>query len=258
MRIKSIIGTLLAVVLFSACSAPKKIVYFQDLQPGESGKLINAAGDIRIRPDDKLFIQVNCKDPKLTDLFNLHKASSSSSGQSTIGYTVTKEGTIDFPVLGTIHIAGMTREEVAAHIKQELISKNQAKDPVVTVEYMNLGFSVMGEVKSPGRYEIDKDKITILDALSMAGDLTIHGKRENVTVLRKENDIQKAYSINLCSVNDVYSSPAYYLQQNDVVYVEPNATRSRQSTLNENTFRSPSFWMSLVTFITTMSLIFIK
>ncbi len=260
MCIKKIIVPLLAIVLFSACSAPKKIVYFQDLQSGGSEKLTNVSEGIRIRPNDEIYIQVNCKDPVLTDLFNLTKVSTSSGfSQDRLGYTVTKEGNIDFPVLGTTHIAGKTREEAAAHIKQELTSKNLAKDPIVTVEFLNLTFSVMGEVASPGRYNIDKDNITILDALSMAGDLTVYGKRENVLVMREENGMQKAYAINLCSASEVYSSPVYYLQQNDVVYVEPNATKSRQSTVNGNTVRSTSFWVSLASLIVSVtSLLFLR
>ena len=132
------------------------------------------------------------------------------------------KGDIDFPVLGKLHVQDMTREEVAVYIKKELQSHDLIKDPVVTVEFMNLSVNVMGEVNRPGRYNIDKDHLTILDALSQAGDLTIYGKREKVLVLRNENGKQRVYGINLCSADHLYSSPVYYLQQNDVVYVEPN------------------------------------
>ena len=118
---------------------------------------------------------------------------------------------------------------------------------------MNLNFSVMGEVNRPGQYKISKDKVTILDALSMAGDLTIYGKREKVLVMREENGKQHVYGINLCSGNNIYSSPVYYLQQNDVVYVEPNGTRARQSTVNGNNVRSTSFWISLASLLTSIA-----
>ena len=152
----------------------------------------------------------------------------------------------------------MTREEVAAYIKKELQSHDLIKDPVVIVEYMNLSISVMGEVNRPGRYNIEKDELTILDALSQAGDLTIFGKREKVLVLRKENGKQRVYGINLCSGEHLYTSPVYYLQQNDVVYVEPNETKSRQSTVNGNNVRSTSFWISLASLLTSIAVLVAK
>ena len=152
----------------------------------------------------------------------------------------------------------MKREEIASYIKNELISKNLVKDPVVTVEFMNLAISVLGEVSKPGRYNIDRDKITLLDAISMAGDLTIYGKRDNVYVMRNEGGKQTSYQVNLLSAQDVYSSPAYYLQQNDVIYVEPNSVRARQSTVNGNNVRSTSFWISLASLLTTITVLFVK
>lgn len=159
---------------------------------------------------------------------------------------------------GGLHVQGMTREEVAVYIKKELQSHDLIKDPVVTVEFMNLSVNVMGEVNRPGRYNIDKDHLTILDALSQAGDLTIYGKREKVLVLRNENGTQRVYGINLCSADHLYSSPVYYLQQNDVVYVEPNDTKARQSTVNGNNVRSTSFWISLASLLTTISVLIFK
>ena len=123
---------------------------------------------------------------------------------------------------------------------------------------MNLTISVLGEVGKPGRYNIDRDKITLLEAISMAGDLTIYGKRDNVYVMRNEGGKQTSYQVNLLSAQDVYSSPAYYLQQNDVIYVEPNSVRARQSTVNGNNVRSTSFWISLASLLTTITVLFVK
>ena len=152
----------------------------------------------------------------------------------------------------------MTREEVGTYIKKELQTRDLVKEPVVTVEFLNLSVSVMGEVNTPGRYNIDKDNLTILDVLSQAGDLTIYGKRDKVLVLRKENDIQRVYGVNLCSAEQLYSSPVYYLKQNDVVYVEPNSTKARQSTVNGNTVRSTSFWLSLASLLTSIAVLIAK
>lgn len=255
-------------LLFSACNTSKRVVYFQDMQPGETEIQMPDPADITIRPEDKISIVVSSRDPQLASLFNLlyisqqintvssvnsgAGSSSNRSSQGTMGYTVDSEGNIDFPVLGKLHIAGMTREAIASYIKEELISKNLVKDPVVTVEYMNLGFSVLGEVNSPGRYGIDRDHVTLLDALSMAGDLTINGNRKKVMVMRQEGDVQRVYGVNLTSGEYVYTSPVYYVQQNDVIYVEPNNMRSNQSTVNGNTVRSASFWMSLASFLTSI------
>lgn len=255
-----------------SCSAPSHVTYFQDLRPGESEQKIIAATEIKVRPGDKLSIIVNSRDPQLTQLFNLpyvtqqlgqistSKGSGSISGtsQGISGYTVDEKGMIDFPVLGKLEVAGKNREEIAAFIKGELLAKDLVKDPVVTVEYMNLCISVLGEVASPGRYSIDRDKVTLLDAISMAGDLTIYGKREKVLVLREENGVQRVYGVNLCSAEYLYTSPVYYLRQNDVVYVEPNNVRARQATVNGNNVRSTSFWISLASLLTTVAVLVFK
>lgn len=261
---------LFAVWATCSCSAPSQVTYFQDLRPGESEQKVVAATEIKVRPGDKMSIIVNSRDPQLTQLFNLPYVGQqigqgivtvntvSNYSQGVSGYTVDEEGMIDFPVLGKIEIAGKNREEIAAFIKGELLAKNLVKDPVVTVEYMNLCISVLGEVTNPGRYSIDRDKVTILDAISMAGDLTIYGKREKVLVLREENGVQHVYGINLCSAEHLYTSPVYYLRQNDVVYVEPNNVRARQATVNGNNVRSTSFWISLASLLTTVAVLVFK
>lgn len=264
-------GLLWAVWVLVACSTPARITYFQDLRPGESEQQVVAATEIKVRPGDKLSIIVNSRDPQLTQLFNLPYvtkqlgqgtisagATSANNSQGVSGYTVDEQGMIDFPVLGKIEIAGKNREEIAAFLKEELLAKNLVKDPVVTVEYMNLCISVLGEVASPGRYSIDRDKVTLLDAISMAGDLTIYGKREKVLVLREENGVQRVYGVNLCSAEHLYTSPVYYLRQNDVVYVEPNNVRARQATVNGNNVRSTSFWISLASLLTTIAVLVFK
>lgn len=265
LRNSSIVAALLLTVAFSSCSTPKGIAYFQDVELGKTVMNITDATEITIRPKDELSILVNSQDSRLTSLFNLPIVSqqvgidnSSSTSRGLSGYTVDSKGDIDFPVIGKIHVAGLTREQVAEKIKAELTAQNMVKSPIVTVKFMNLAVSVMGEVNNPGRYNIDKDKVTLLEALSMAGDLTIYGKRDSVMVLRNENGQQHVYGVNLCSANEVYTSPAYYLQQNDVVYVKPNDTKARQSTVNGNTVRSTSFWISLASLMTTIAVLIVK
>ena len=259
---------LLAVVAaLSSCGSSKQVVYFQDLKPGETEIKLPEMKAITVRPEDKISIIVNSRDPQLTDLFNLPYVSRQlgqslrtngitvSNNQGVSAYTVDTDGEIDFPVLGKMYVAGMKREEIAEYIKNELIKENLVKDPVVTVEFANLCISVLGEVNNPGRFSIDRDKLTVLDALSMAGDLTIYGNRSKVMVLRQEGDVQRVYGLNLTSGNHVYTSPAFYLQQNDVVYVEPNAVKARQSTVNGNNVRSTSFWISLASLLTSIGIL---
>ena len=239
-----------------SCSTPKEISYFQDLESVE-GQRIGGAKGITVRPKDKISIIVNCKSPELTALFNLpyvtqrlgeNSRSTISSGYSQgyiSGYTVDDRGCVDFPVLGEVHVAGMTREEIASEIKRELREQGQATDAVVTVDFMNLYYQVLGEVARPGRYAIDKDALTILDAIGAAGDLTIYGRRDRVKVLRDEGGRMRTYEVDLCSASDLIASPVYYVRQNDVIYVDPNDVRARQSTVNGNNVRSTSFWISL-------------
>lgn len=253
-------------LLLTSCGSSKEVVYFQDLRPGESEIKLPEVQVITVRPEDKISIIVNSRDAQLTDLFNLpyvtrqlgqslRTSYSTTTNTGVSGYTVDANGDIDFPVMGKIHVAGMKREEIAEYIKGRLIGENLVKDPVVTVEFMNLCISVLGEVNNPGRFSIDRDRLTVLDALSMAGDLTIYGNRSKVLVMRQEGEVQRVYGINLTSGEHVYTSPAYYLQQNDVVYVEPNTVKARQSTVNGNNIRSTSFWLSLASLLTSVAVL---
>ena len=259
MKFFKILSLTLMLLTAVSCGTPKEITYFQDLKPGQTQLAITDPVEIRVRPKDKLSILVNAPDPKLSNMFNLPivsqqigQESATGSSRGVSGYTVDSEGNITFPVLGKVRVDGMTREQIAEYLTTQLKEQELIKDPVVTVEFMNLFVSVMGEVNHAGRIKIDRDNFTILDALSEAGDLTIFGKRERVLVLRQENGKQHVYGVNLCDARQIYSSPVYYLQQNDVVYVEPNDTKSRQSTVNGNTVRSTSFYLSLASLLTSI------
>ena len=249
----------LGIALAAACATPTNIVYFQDTS-NESTLAAKVAQPIRLKPLDQVSIIVNCRDAQIASMFNLPyftkrigSASSSSDGGNSVsgesqgmsGYTLDSKGEIDFPVIGKIKIAGLTREEAQEHIKSILIDSRQIKDPVVIVEFMNLGFSVLGEVTRPGRFGIDRDRFTIFDALSRAGDLTINGQREDVTLIRHNTDKDVVYRLNLLDTKEIYASPAFYIQQGDVIYVTPNEKKRRESTVNGNNVYSASFWMSV-------------
>ena len=252
------------VFLMSSCDVSKRITYFQDIQDHQtvSGKTEQPTPEIRLRPEDKISIIVNTKVPELTALFNLPyttrilgaQTEQVSYNQGSSGYIIKADGTIDFPVLGLVQAAGKTRDELGGYIKSELISRNLVNDPVVTVEFVNLQFAVMGEVRSPGSYKITRDHITLLDALSMAGDLNIDGKRDNVLVLRPDaSGNMTAYNVDMRSFDAVQNSPAYYIHQNDYIYVEPNKKRANQSTVNANTVQSASFWISVVSLLASVA-----
>lgn len=259
---KTLIAAAVA-VMAASCSTPQNIAYFQDIVDG-SVDTISAAKMITIRPGDKISIIVNSRDPQISSIFNLSYASryvgeassvSSSAGYSAgvQGYAVATDGSIDFPILGKVSVGGKTREEIAELIKSELTGRDLVKDPVITVEYLNLKVSVLGEVNRPGRIVIDRDEYTIMDAISAAGDLTIFGLRESIRVIRTEGGTRKTYMVNMCSAEDLVNSPAYYLQQNDIIVVDPNDVRARQSTVNGNTIRTASFWISLASLASTVT-----
>lgn len=252
--------------LSSSCATRKEVVYLQAVSDGTTLRTVSPQ-EIVLNPLDKVSILVNSKDMTLSALFNLpiaaHRVgagelSALNSTQQVSLYTISSEGYVDFPILGQIHIAGLSRVAAAQRIKSALEAKALLKDAVVTVEFANLSFSVMGEVNRPGRQIIDKDKITLLDALGMAGDLSIYGRRDNILLIRQEGNEQKAYRIDLRSADQLMNSPAYYIKQNDVIYVEPNAMRARQSTVNGNTVLSSSFWISLASLGTTIALFLLR
>ena len=263
MKIYQFYVVLLCCFLFASCANNKQIVYFQDAVNTDSAKIALSTPEVRFKPDDKVSIVVSCRDPELANMFNLPYTSryvgsqtltsATSSNQGLMCYTIDPDGNIDFPELGTMHVEGMTRSELAAYVKGQLVGRNLIQDPVVTVEFANLQFSVLGEVKAPGRYNISRDKVSILDAISMAGDLTINGMRKNVMVMRTDSlgEIM-TYTVDLTSIDSVKNSPVYYLRQNDMVYVSPSKKRTRESDANGNTFSTPSFWISIMTSVTSI------
>lgn len=261
---KKIIAVFGFLLLLTACTSTKDISYFQDTQ--QETTAVVTPKQITMRPQDKLTIIVNTRNQDLTNMFNLAyvtkqlgTTANAGAGQGVSCYTVDNEGYIDFPVLGKVNVGGKTRTQIAQQIKDELIKQNLVKDAVVTVEFANLTYSVLGEVKNPNRYAITNDQVTLLDAISQAGDLTIQGQRTNIKVLRSDIDgKQTTYIVNLCSLENLQNSPAYYLQQNDVIYVEPNDMRARQSTVNGNNVRSSSFWISLASLFASIINIMIR
>jgi polysaccharide export outer membrane protein len=234
-------------------------VYLQDVEPLKQ-QVIGHPYEMIINQDDLLAIMVNSKDPELALPFNMplvtYQLGSQTSGQQRIlGYLVDKEGYIDFPILGKLAVAGLSRMQLTNLIKEQLMKDDLIKDPIVTIQFLNFKVSVMGEVARPGSFTINSDRVTLLEALSMAGDLTIYGKRDRVAVIREANGKRTILFHDLRSA-DVFESPCYYLQQNDIVYVEPNKARAEQSEINQN--NSVSVWLSAISIITSVTALIVN
>ncbi|WP_322933435.1 polysaccharide biosynthesis/export family protein [Bacteroides sp. CG01] len=242
------------VVLLAACSAPKKVLYLQDISLIKE-EAIDKSYEVIIHKDDLLAIIVNSKDPELALPFNMPLVSYQIGGQNVsqqrlVGYLVNQDGNIDFPILGEIHVEGLTRMQVTELIKKRLIEEELIKDPIVTVQFLNFKISVIGEVGRPGTFDISGDRITLLEALSMAGDLTIYGRRDRVAVIR-EKDGKRSILYHDLRSSDIFQSPCYYLQQNDIVYVEPNNAKTGQSRINSN--NSVGVWLSGVSVLASIT-----
>ncbi|WP_370449231.1 polysaccharide biosynthesis/export family protein [Parabacteroides sp. AF14-59] len=246
-------------VFFSACTSTKKIIYLQDVIPLKQQE-IEQKYEVIIHSDDLLAIMVNSRDPELALPFNMpmvtYQLGSNNGGQQRVlGYLVDTNGDIDFPILGKIHVEGLTRMQLTELVKSKLIEGDLIKDPIVTVQFLNFKVSVMGEVGRPGSFTISGDRITLLEALSMAGDLTIYGRRDRVGVIRENNGKRTILFHDLRSA-DIFNSPCYYLQQNDIVYVEPNKAKSGQSSINQN--NSIGVWVSVISLLTTIAVLIFK
>lgn len=252
------------IACLTACKTPEKINYIQDVEPGVT-QPIESRQSIIIQPKDMLSIIVSTKDPELAAIFNLSVQAnragvpifSSAYNQYLSGYVVDNNGDIDFPILGKIHAAGLSRWALQERIIQKLTERDLLKDMVVTIEFMNFKVSVLGEVKKPGTYSIEGDKVTVLEAIAMAGDLTIYGLRDEVYVIREENGERQNFKLDLRS-KEIFNSPAYYLRQNDIIYVQPNEVRAGQSTINQNSVRSISLWLSITSLLTSISILVVN
>ena len=240
-------------IILSSCGSSKKVVYLQDADVNRRVKREIEYKTV-IHPDDLLSIVVSCDDlesalPFNTPMIGLGNQVTSSSQQIPRGYLVDKAGEIDFPVLGKLKVEGISRNELSEMLKEKL--SLYLKNPIVTIQFQNFKVTVLGEVKNPGCYQVSSERVSLLDALGMAGDLQINGKRKNVLIMREQGNEKVFARVDLTS-SDYINTPFFYLQQNDVVYVEPN--KGRIAGGNAGTFL-PYVLSSLSTLIAVISLI---
>lgn len=272
-NIRGYMFSIVALLCFVACSTPKDVTYFQDAE-ALNGMAVQAEQQFRLRAEDKINIIVNSANPMLGRQFTLTTMSTSqvlgasvtpqtttsgsASNTQMVAYTVDEQGTIDFPILGKISVGGKTRREVAEYIQDRLIARELVSDPIVTVEYVNMGVNVLGEVNKAGHIDITKDHFTIVDALAHAGDLTINGDRRKVMVTRQVEGVNQVYVVDLTNMQTLLNSPAYYLQQNDLVYVAPTNKRKREANATGNTFNTPAVWISIASLLTTITALILR
>lgn len=250
-------------LLVIACSTPQELAYVHDATR-DSAIALSGQFSKGIQPNDILYIYVESEIPEAAVQFNQETNKVAvrdgvvlnSSGSKVQGYLVNHDGDILFPVLGKIHVAGMTHNELAKMIEQRIVSEGYITDPVVTVKLQNFKVSILGDVARPGQIFIDGERITIFEALSMVGDLTIYGQRQNVTVIREENGVRTIGTLDLSS-KDVFESPYYYLHQNDVVYVEPNMKKKKSADRDPIVMSYISAAVSIVSVLASVSYYYI-
>lgn len=222
-------ASLLAVLLLSSC-ARKNFVYLQDMNMGTKYPYEDKYEAV-VHKDDRLSITVSCKNPELAIPFNIYggtfrvgaDGNVSADGTTKVnekGYRVDVEGNIDFPILGKLHVDGMKVSQVRDLIKRKIEEGNYMKDPLVSIEFLNFKYTVLGAVGHTGTFSVDGDRVTLLEAIAKAGDLSSKAKTDRVAVIREVNGERQMFMHDLRS-KDIFESPCFYLQQNDIVYVEP-------------------------------------
>lgn len=253
LSLKKTIPFLLVFLIFS-CKSREEMVYYQNIDAMANVEQSNSY-EIKIQPDDLLTIIVSADDPETAIPFNLSTISvpsagsvNSAQGQLTMqSYLVDASGTIDFPVIGKLHVGGLSRTEVMQLLEGKIAK--YIKNPIINLRLMNFKVSVQGEVTNPGTYPVSSDRITLIEAISMASDLTIYGKRDNILVIREVNGVKSYNRVDITKADFIHS-PFYYLAQNDVVYVEPNKTRINGAAVGANTGVIISVTSLLITVIT--------
>ncbi len=238
--------------LFVACVSPKKMVYFQDIEGVEMSETI-VNYEPKIQVGDLLSINVSAIDGEAAMPFNLYETpmiGGAASNAKPLTYLVNTDGEINFPVLGAMKVAGLSTKIIATDLTKTLA--DYLKSPIVNVRLTNFKVTVLGEVKVPGSYTVPNERISIIEAIGLAGDLTIQGRRSTVLLIREQEGERKFVTIDLTN-KKLFNSPYFYLAQNDVIYIEPNKTKLNSSVVGSNTgviLSSVSILITLITLLT--------
>lgn len=259
---RNLFFTLTIFMMLCNCSTKQDVQYLQDMT-ADNVEYVVANTGIIIEPNDLLSIIISTKDPELASIFNNQPGtinnttiSNDNTREIDYGYRVNSDGDINFPILGCIHVSGLNREEVSNLIKKRIQKEGLIKELSVSVSFLNFKISVLGDVKNPGNFIINDDKFTIFQALAEAGDMNITGERNNVMVIREKNGKRNIYTLDMTS-KSIFNSPAYYLQQNDVVYVVPNEKKAGERDINTNTWKQVGTWTGLISIAASLATLII-
>ena len=239
-------------LIFASCTSYRDITYLRSLNPSTADSLyLSHTGKYRIQPADILYIRVNCMDENINNVFNKNSlssnlVSSNLGGFYVIGYTVEPDGTIKLPVLGKIVVSGLTLAEALSAIQQ--LADKYISNAQIDVKLVSFKISVIGEVRKPGQFEIFNDKANVFEALAIAGDLSYYANRKNILILRSEPEGIRTYRIDLTNKN-ILASPLFYLQPNDIVYVEPLKNTGFRLTAADYSVLISTIAVTLTTFI---------
>jgi polysaccharide export outer membrane protein len=239
---KYIAITIIAISFFS-CSTVKKATYFNDLGDAEFKETTSSLEPV-LQKNDILSITVSSLNVEAAEMFNVANKTGSQAGSinarpsPTAGYLIDQDGNIQFPFIGAIRAAGLTKKDLRQYITKELIVRQLLLEPIVDIRYLNFKVSVLGEVNNPSVFIIPNEKVTLLEAMGLAGDMTIFAKRDNVFVISEQDGVKTTKRINL-NTDELFNSPNYYLKSNDIVYVEPNKRKVR------NTSNTPQ-WLGII------------
>lgn len=256
-NLKLFIGAILVfAMILTSCTSYKSVPYLQNSQSFDES-IVSSLFDAKIMPKDQITITVNTTDPLAAAPFNLTVQSNvtntltnrtATTQASLMSYLVANDGTIDFPILGTLEVGGKTKSEVEAML-QERLKTYLNERPVVNVRMANFKISVLGEVTAPGEFTISKEKVNVLEALALAHDMTIWGRRDNVKLIREHaNGTHQIIELNLNDAS-IVNSPYYQLQQNDILYVTPNETKAKNSDIGQST----SLWFSATSILVSLA-----
>jgi len=261
-RFLSLLAAAVLLVGLYSCHSAEKVIYFQDIENGESVP-VRGVEYLTLQAGDKVSIIVSSSaTPELAQKYNLAVAQnrvgvSSNVGYSNVGvYTIDDNGEVSIPSVGRVRIAGLTRSEAADRI-EGIFHNGIINDAVVTISAYDRYITILGEVGRPGRISLDRDNITLLEALGQAGDLTIHGQRDRVLVQRQEGNELKNYYVDLRSKN-IFNSPVYNLRQNDIIYVAPDEVRVTDASFNDGSLRRISTWMSITSFLLSLGILIFR
>lgn len=233
----------ISILFLGSCGSAEEVVYFQNI--GDYETLVNENTFApKFKVDDIVSIFISTLNPEASAPFNLFRGSQADGRPEQVDYIVDKEGEIDFPVIGKLRIVGLSPEELRVKLRTELA--DYLIDPIINIRLENFTVSVLGEVNRPGVYEVNGERITILEALGLAGDLTIKGKRDDVAVIRDFDGTKVYQRVDLRDKN-LFQSPVYYLTQNDVVYVKPNKSRVASASLDNRATITVSIISVLIT-----------